>query len=328
MKTAAKPQDIAAAHIEFGVEIETMIPADSGIPVGGYHRGNPVVTGLDKVTRSLLTAPVLPNSAVISVPTWRADRDASIQCDPGYVPCEFVSPILRGEAGLTNLRQMLEFIRGIGGQVNRSCGLHITVGIRSITGTSEQRVVADFLRKLCHISQQNAWAIYAQTGTDRHLNSYAHRLAPEVETYLRSMVSGAASPLTVASYAEMCGRGMINLRKAFLGDRGAVEFRAFAGTLNEPKLLHHVATTLGLARRAMVTRTFGRFQKSPKKNRSKTAPEAVRRLWRILGWCDATECQQIALGLFGALHSEFGSYRKAALEMAEKFEQRFPAANL
>ena len=52
------------------------------------------------------------------------------------------------------------------------------------------------------------------------------------------------------------------------------------------------------------------------------------RMWRILGWCDATECQHLALGLFGMLHAEFGAYRKAALEMAEQFEARFPAANL
>jgi hypothetical protein len=48
----------------------------------------------------------------------------------------------------------------------------------------------------------------------------------------------------------------------------------------------------------------------------------------VLGWCDATECQPVALGLFGSLHAEFGQYRRVALEMAEQFEQRFPSANL
>lgn len=115
----------------------------------------------------------------------------------------------------------------------------------------------------------------------------------------------------------------MNLRKAFNGERGAIEFRAFAGTLNEFKVLHHVATALGLMRRAAVARVVGGFQKSPKKNRARTAVEALRRLWRVLGWCDATECQPVALGLFGSLHAEFGQYRKVALEMAEKFETRF-----
>ena len=170
--------------------------------------------------------------------------------------------------------------------------------------------------------------MYAQTGTDRHCNTYAHRLAPEVEGYLRSMIKSGASPLSLQAYAESCGHGMINLRKAFLGDTGAIEFRAFAGTLNEGKILHHLATALGMMRRAAVTKTFGRFQKSAKKNRAKTAPEALKRLWRILGWCDATECLRIALGLFGALHAEFWIYRKVVMAMAVRFEERFPAANL
>jgi len=32
--------------------------------------------------------------------------------------------------------------------------------------------------------------------------------------------------------------------------------------------------------------------------------------------------------MFGALHSEFGAYRAVAVEMAQQFESRFPAANL
>lgn len=328
MKTAAKPQDTAAAAIRFGVEIETMIPSGARIEVGAYHRGAAVVSGRDQRTGELILAPVLDGDGIVNHPTWRADRDGSIQCDPGFLPCEFVSPILRGEAGLANLREMLSFILRVGGRVNRSCGLHITIGVGSVIGTTETRAVGEFVRKLCHIAHQNAWAIYAQTGTDRHRNSYSHQLAPEAETLLKRMAMPAVSGNEAGAYAEACGRGMVNLRKAFRGGASAVEFRAFAGTLDEAMVLHHLATALGLMRRAAVTRALGRFQKSSKKNRAKTAPEAVRRLWRILGWCDATECQPIALGLFGPLHSEFGRYRRSALEMAEQFEALYPAANL
>jgi hypothetical protein len=325
MKTAARPQDDAAAAIEFGVEIETQIPVGSGVEVGGYHRGVAVTSGREAETGNLVMAPVLEGVAIVNAPCWRADRDGSIRCDQGFMPCEFVSPILRGEAGLENLIRMLAFIRRIGGRVNGSCGLHITVGVRSVIGSVETEKVAAYVRNLCHIAHQNAWAIYAQTGTGRHLNSYAHVLPPATEALLISMRHASAQD--AAQFAEACGRGMVNLRKAFTAN-SAVEFRAFAGTLNTDKALHHLATTLGLVRRAAVMRTVGRFQKSSKKNRSRSAPEAVRRLWRILGWCNPTECQPIALGLFGRLHAEFGRYRNAAMSRAERFEREFPNANL
>jgi hypothetical protein len=44
MKSKTKLQDLAAASIAFGVELETAIPVSSGITVGGYHRGLPVTT--------------------------------------------------------------------------------------------------------------------------------------------------------------------------------------------------------------------------------------------------------------------------------------------
>ncbi len=318
--------DTAAEAICFGVEIETMIPAAAQVTVGRYHAGATVTHAM--VGGQRLQAPRLAPAHVVNSATWRADLDGSIRCDAGYVACEFVSPILKGSAGLANLRSMVSWINRIGGKVNDSCGLHITVGIKSATGASDVPEVAKFLRALCHIAHQNAWAIYAQTGKGRHQNNYSHVLRQEVEGFLLQLNRPGLTREQATSIATQCGRGMINLRKAFLGEAGAVEFRAFAGTLDEFKVLHHLATAIGLIRRAAVTRTFGKFTKSTKKNRSTTAPEAVRRLWRILGWCDATGCQDKALGLFGDLHAEFGTYRRAALQAAEQFETRYPAANL
>lgn len=317
-----KPADTTAQSIRFGIELETMIPAVAGISVGGYHSGNPVRQGVTP-TGNIIQAPRFSGAC------WRADRDASIRCEPGYVACEFVSPVLHGADGLACLRDMMAFINAIGGKVNDSCGCHITVGIASVIGTSDDEAVSEFCRKLAHIAQHNAWAIYAQTGTGRHRNHYAQQLAPEVERLMKQMVRvGDAS--RKSELAARCGRGMVNFNKAFNGERGAIEFRAFAGTLNEGKVLHHLATVLGLIRRAATVQTFGRFdRKSTKKHAHVTnAVAALRRMWRVLGWVDSVPGRDCALGLFGALHTEFGSYRKVALEMAEKFEHRYPAANL
>ena len=320
MKTASKAADECAQTIRFGVEIETMIPNGAAISVGSYHGGRDVLTALDPSARTV-QAPTFLGAA------WRAERDGSIRADAGYAPCEFVSPILEGEEGIRALCDFVRFLNQIGAKVNDSCGLHVTVSIPSVIGAESVPAIAAFLRKLAHFSKQNAWAIYAQTGTGRHLNHYAHQLGDGTADVLVRLCK-ARETLDARMQANECGRGMLNLRKAFQGANSVVEFRAFAATLNEFKVLHHVATCLGLMRRAAVARVVGAFKKSPKKNRATDAVGAVRRLWRILGWCDATGCQPVALGLFGSLHTRFGEYRKTALLMAEKFEGRYPNANL
>lgn len=313
-----KPEDPAARTIEFGVEIETMIPLTSNVTVGAYHGGHRVRGG------------TAPNGEFIPCPTfagfyWKAERDGSIMVEDGYAPCEFVSPILYGDAGLAALRDFIRFANRIGAKVNKSCGCHITVGIKSVIGTADAKSVASFVRKLAQMANQNRWAIYAQTGTDRHTNHYCHLLHNECEQYLNAMLAAPDGGLPYL--ASRCGRGMVNFQKAFQGESSAVEFRAFAGTLNEGKVLHHLATALGLCRKAHVYAAKTKLQKG-RKNKSTNALDAVRRLWRILGWSCSTGTVEVALGLFGALHAEFGTYRKVAAEMAAKFEERFPAANL
>ena len=45
-----RSQDTQAERITFGVELETTIPAMSGIAVGGYHSGATVRVGADVLT--------------------------------------------------------------------------------------------------------------------------------------------------------------------------------------------------------------------------------------------------------------------------------------
>ncbi|HVU07837.1 MAG TPA: amidoligase family protein [Verrucomicrobiae bacterium] len=316
----SKPQDRDASGIQFGVEMETLIPSGAGIDIGGYHRGLAVSAGTTPDGRTL-TAPNFRRAY------WRAEQDSSIHSGGGYRACEFVSPVLCGDLGVAKLREMIAFIRALGGRVNDSCGCHITVGVESLLPAKNFDIYADFCRRLAHIAQNNAWAIYAQTGTGRHFNSYSSQLAAETEELMRQLVS--VSNDGKQAVVHRCRRkSMINFQKLF--SVGVIEFRAFAGTLDENIILHHLATVLGLMRRAATVQQFGRFDRKQTKKHSKiaSAEAALRRMWRLLGWVDSVPGRDCALGLFGALHAEFGSYRKVALKMARQFEAQFPAANL
>ena len=238
--------------------------------------------------------------------------------------CEFVSPILQGCAGVEHLIAFVEWARAIGANVNASCGCHITVGVKSIIGSDDPQAMSEFARKLAHIARWHAMSLYGQTGTGRHLNRYSHTLGDDVGSLVRQMERNL-DPTQKADAAHRCGRGMINFKKLF--SHGVIEFRVFAGTLNHHKLMHHLATVLGLCRRAAEVECLGAFAKNKAQaKRTATAKDALRFLWDYLGWTGSK--RPVALGLVGPLHSEFKHHSKIAERMCRRFDSRFPYANL
>jgi hypothetical protein len=313
-----KPQDPQAEAITFGVELETTIPATSGVVIGGYHNGSYVRAGVATTTGLPVHAPGFNGNY------WKAERDASIRANPGRMACEFVSPILQGGDGVAHLLQFLEWARSIGANVNGSCGCHITVGVKSIIGTDDPQAMSEYARKLAHIARWHAMSLYGQTGTGRHLNRYSHTLGDDVGTLVRQM-ERRTDPSLKSVAARQCGRGMINFQKLF--SHGVIEFRVFAGTLNRHKLMHHLATVLGLCRRAAEVECLGSFSKNKSQaKRTATAKDALRFLWDYLGWTGGK--RDVALGLVGPLHADFKTYRKVAERMCRRFDSRFPFANL
>ena len=319
-----KPSDSQAALIQWGIELETRLPAAASVPVGGYHAGLPVVAAIT-TAGARLSAPVFNSEA------WKAERDGSIRCEPGQVPCEFVSPILHGEDGVEHLAAFVDWLNAVGASVDRSCGCHITVGIESVIGTTDPKAVSAFIRKLAHIARWHARSLYGQTGTDRHLNHYSHPLYEQTAQHMRKLVT-CEEERVKAECAEHCGRGMVNFRKAFRRDRhgrfvGVIEFRVFAGTLNLDKILHHLASVLGLCRRAHEVQCLGGFGKNKvQQKRTATAQDALRFLWDYLGWTGSA--RPVALVLFGRLHAEFRRYRKTAQRLCQQFDARYPDADL
>ena len=318
IQATMRSQDTQAERITFGVELETTIPATSGIVVGGYHSGATVRVGADVQSNLPLNAPTFAGDF------WRAERDGSIRTNHGRLACEFVSPILRGGDGVQHLIQFVEWANSIGANVNASCGCHITVGVESIIGTNDPQAMSEFARKLAHIARWHAMSLYGQTGTGRHLNHYSHVLEDDVAVLVKRM-ERVSNPSRKADAAHRCGRGMINFRKLF--SDGVIEFRVFAGTLNRHKLLHHLATVLGLCRRAAEIECLGAFSKNKSQaKRTATAASALRFLWDYLGWTGSK--RPVALGLVGPLHAEFNTYRRIADRMCRRFDSRFPYANL
>lgn len=315
-----KPEDDKAAEIEFGIELETAVPQTSGITVGHYHAGSTVSCG----RRSGDAGAPLVQAPTFHRAYWRSERDGSIQYETGFQPSEFVSPRLKGAAGVECVREFVKFALAIGARVNRSCGCHITVGIRSLIGTNDPDHVARYLRKLIRISQRHLWAIYAQTGSDRHKNSFSVPIPDEAGDLTNAMIRAGQTAPERAQQAKLCKRGAVNLQKAFRED-GCIEFRAFAGTLNEQKILHHLATVFGLCRRAATTQMIPPFKVAGRRDPD-NAPAALGAMWEYLGWLEDAPGADVAFGQFAALHTEFPRYAIVAMEKAKKFQEKFPDA--
>ncbi len=137
--------------------------------------------------------------------------------------CEFVSPILKGVDGVRQIENAIDQINARGGQVNSSCGLHITV---SWNGD------AAALARLISLVGNHERAIYASTGTrKREQMMYAKR----IKQY--------GNKDNAKSRCESDRYHLLNLTHLTRG-KNRIEFRAFGGTLNKTKVVGYLMMVL------------------------------------------------------------------------------------
>lgn len=201
-----------ANEIFFGIEFETTLPGSDTTPIGPYHAGHQV--------------PWLPAG-------WKAERDSSIRpLTPTRKACEFVSPKLKGEAGLREVENAIEQINAHGARVNPSCGLHITL---------EWNGDAAALARLISLVGNHERAIFASTGT-RHRE----------QTIYTKQIKQYGDKHAAKQRCEADRYHLLNLTHLAQG-KNRIEFRAFAGTLNATKVLGYLMMCLGLVELALST---------------------------------------------------------------------------
>lgn len=72
---------------------------------------------------------------------WRCATDSSIQSFAGRWTAEIVSPILRGEAGIVEVRKVLNAVNELGCEVNKSCGFHVHIGVGDLDFDGIKRLI-------------------------------------------------------------------------------------------------------------------------------------------------------------------------------------------
>lgn len=249
-----------ANDISFGIEIESTIPNTSPVRVGGYHRGTPVAQ-----------LPTSPDGE-----QWKAESDTSIHPPTGRRCCEFVSPKLRGVEGLRHAHKAITEIRDdLGGKVNGSCGVHVTVTFPSQDGPA--------LARLITFCAQFERGLYATTGTKRREQGI---YCNPNKCHGDHPTTNKAKANAYIRHAKRSRFSIVNLTHLAHGsDR--IEFRLFSGSTNPDKVITWVRLILAIVEYALNTTRCVSYDDRSNDNRWGGEGEcSVIRMLCRLGWLE------------------------------------------
>tara|TARA_Y100001973_G_C5207316_1_gene342514 strand:- start:1010 stop:1999 length:990 start_codon:yes stop_codon:yes gene_type:complete len=173
---------------------------------------------------------------------WASERDGSIRNTAGRgLAHEVVSPIIKGQEGLAMLKRAMKALSRAGAKVNKSCGLHITMGIRNCSARVRRMSARNLAQRVGRLVDAYD---YFYGGAFCRLVSPSRRVgAPNFNGYAprvrySHLVPNTYGTGTKTHYTQMMqrqvGRGVVNLGK-FLED-GIIEFRQHNGSLNGEKI--------------------------------------------------------------------------------------------
>lgn len=212
--------------LTFGVEIECLMPQG----VDGFAI---LESAGVRVSRTDYTHEATPG--------WKCVTDGSLS----YNGREFVSPVLRGLAGVNEVRRVVAALAAAGCTVDRSCGLHVHIGASSAT--------VDQLKNLAKMFCKHEGDFDEVVPASRRSNVYAKsnlRTAAGYERTRESLIAvalrriDAARTLRDVAVAmngayDSHGRGVGRYHKLnfqSLACHGTVEFRQAAGSVDAEKV--------------------------------------------------------------------------------------------
>ena len=242
-----------ANELTMGIELEVIIPRETAqrehLNIGSYHSSG-------------IQVPFLPQG-------WVAKSDSSVSAPAGYIGCEFVSPILKGEEGIKQVIEVVRILREKNCKVNFSTGTHIHVNFNP-------EWCSEKLARLVCIASYLEKGIYATTGSKRR----------EQGTYCQSVrrygnQSEAKKCMSPNRYH------FLNIHNLAQRTKDTVEFRAFSGSLNETKIVGWIQLCLGVVEKALNTKRLPKW--TPSKAKCFWAKEGegqteLSRMLSYLGW--------------------------------------------
>ena len=165
---------------------------------------------------------------------WKIVTDASVnRTGTGTGGLELVSPVLRGANGLAELAKAVKALAGAGARVDRTCGVHIHIGMDGLNGAQIMNVVDYYAANQSHIN-----GLVARS----RLSSGYCRPANQMSRYTMQAISQArqATNPTQIRDAFRNGERYYSVNVTSYAKYGTLEFRQHQGSLNGKKLTNWV----------------------------------------------------------------------------------------
>lgn len=155
---------------------------------------------------------------------WKVVTDGSLHSQAGYTAMELVSPILEGEAGFEAVSRVCAVLERFGAKVNRSCGLHVHVGVRNESVES--------LKNLFRFFAEYEEIIDSVMPLSRRGNG--NQFCRSVRNYRASVLNSATNVNGIVSAAG--GNKYVKLNFLPYLRQYTVEFRHHSGSVQAEKI--------------------------------------------------------------------------------------------
>lgn len=175
---------------------------------------------------------------------WKIMNDSSIS---GLGSFELVSPPLKGEEGLQQLRIVMEVLQGVGAKVNKSCGFHVHWDCRDATGSHLKNILGFYAKfePVIDLLVPPSRRTNTYCGTTRRNGGldWINSLNSPTARGVACQFSGGDNPRNSTRYCK------VNLNSYLT--YGTVEFRQFQGTLNFQKAFAWIVFTQCIVERGI-----------------------------------------------------------------------------
>tara|TARA_R110001592_G_scaffold170463_1_gene407665 strand:+ start:12598 stop:13572 length:975 start_codon:yes stop_codon:yes gene_type:complete len=171
---------------------------------------------------------------------WASERDGSITNSAGRgLAHEVVSPIIRGREGLAMVKRVMKGLSNAGAKVNRSCGLHVTMGIKNCSARVRRMSARNLAQRVGRMVDAYDYfyggAFCRLVSPSRRDNTvYCGRV--RYSSYVPNTYGQGTKNHYTTMMSRRVGRGCVNINN-FLSN-GIVEFRQHNGSLNGEKIIN------------------------------------------------------------------------------------------
>lgn len=179
---------------------------------------------------------------------WRLKTDSSV--GGGGYGLEVVSPVLQGNSGHADLMLVLDAINNTGATINRSCGLHIHVGV------SDWRIKEFRNLYKRYVKFETAIDSVMPNSRRRNNNTYCQSTGLQFGSTLSECFETINRCRTARQIQNYIGSRYTKLNIQSFWKHGTIEFRHHAGTTDKQKISNWLKVCLSMVQAADKNRSI------------------------------------------------------------------------